>query len=231
MVWATLDIIPIGLDNMSEGIRICRRNESSARPHPRGLRDRPVRSGGSCVRVSSRHAARGTPRGAIGRLVEEGQLVRLGRGLYAPADFSPTEHHGLALAAALAPTAVVCLLSALQFHRLTTQAPFEVWLAVAGKARKPRLASLPARVVRFGARALKERVEVHHIEGVPVPITSIARTVADCFKYRNKIGLDVALEARRGYRRTRRSIDELVRAARVVRVEQVMRPYLEAIAA
>jgi hypothetical protein len=175
--------------------------------------------------------ARGTPRVAIGRLVEQGLLVRLGRGLYAPAAFSPTEHHGLALAAALAPTAVVCLLSALQFHRLTTQAPFEVWLAVGGKARKPRLANLPARVVRFGARALNEGVEVHHIEGVPVHITSIARTVADCFKYRNKIGLDVALEALRGYRRTRRSLDELVRAARVVRVEQVIRPYLEAIAA
>ncbi len=126
---------------------------------------------------------------------------------------------------------MVCLLSALQFHRLTTQAPFEVWLAVGVKARKPALASSAVRIVRFSLRALTEGIEVHQIEGVPVRVTSAARTVADCFKYRNKIGLDVALEALKDYRRSRRSIDELVRAARIVRVQNVMRPYLEAVAA
>ena len=175
--------------------------------------------------------ARGTTRVAISRLVQQGTLLRFGRGIYATADFSPTEHHGLAVAAAQVPTAVVCLLSALQFHRLTTQAPFEVWLAVGGKARKPALTDFPVRVLRFSGRALAEGVEVHQIEGVPVRVTSVARTVADCFKYRNKIGLDVALEALKEYRRTRRSIDDLVRAARIVRVENVMRPYLEAVAA
>lgn len=175
--------------------------------------------------------ARGTTRVAISRLVQQGTLLRFGRGIYASADFSPTEHHVLALAAAQVPTAVVCLLSALQFHRLTTQAPFEVWLAVGGKARRPRLADFPVRVMRFSSRALAEGVEVHQIEGVPVRVTSVARTVADCFKYRNKIGLDVALEALREYRRSRRSIDDLVRAARIVRVENVMRPYLEAVVA
>ena len=175
--------------------------------------------------------ARGTTRVAISRLVQQGKLLRFGRGIYAPAGFSPTEHHGLAVAAAQVPAAVVCLLSALQFHRLTTQAPFEVWLAVGGKARKPRLTDFPVRVMRFSSRALAEGVEVHQIEGVPVRVTSVARTVADCFKYRNKIGLDVALEALREYRRSRRSLDDLVRAARIVRVENVMRPYLEAVAA
>ena len=192
---------------------------------------RPARRAPGVLVRSRDLEARGTPRGAIRRLVDQGRLLRLGRGIYAPADFSPTEHHGLAVAAAKVPSAVVCLLSALQFHRLTTQAPFEVWLAIAGKARKPRLADLPVRVMRFSKRALTEGVELHPIEGVPVRVTSVARTVADCFKYRNKIGLDVALEALREYRRVRRSIDDLVRAARIVRVANVMRPYLEALAA
>jgi predicted transcriptional regulator of viral defense system len=188
--------------------------------------------GGRSGLVRSRDfEASGTTRVALSRLVQQGALLRLGRGIYAPADFSPTENHGLAVAAAQVPSAVVCLLSALQFHRLTTQAPFEVWLAVGGKARKPALTDSPVRIVRFSGRALTEEVEVHEIEGVPVRVTSVARTVADCFKYRNKIGLDVALEALKEYRRSRRSIDDLVRAARSVRVENVMRPYLEAVAA
>ena len=175
--------------------------------------------------------AGGTTRVALSRLVQKGTLLRVARGIYARADFSPVEHHGLAVVAAQVPSAVVCLLSALQFHRLTSQAPFEVWLAVGGKARKPVLGDSAVRVVRFSGRALTEGVEVHQIEGVPVRVTSVVRTVADCFKYWNKIGLDVALEALKEYRRSRRSIDDLVRAARIVRVEKVMRPYLEAVAA
>ena len=173
----------------------------------------------------------GTTRVALRRLVQQGALLRLGRGIYARPDFSPTEHHGLAVTSAQVPSVVVCLLSALQFHGLTTQAPFEVWLAVGVKARRPTLAGSAVRIVRFGPRALTEGVDVHQIEGVPVRITSAARTVADCFKYRNKIGLDVALEALKEYRRARRAMDDLVRAARIVRVANVMRPYLEAVAA
>jgi predicted transcriptional regulator of viral defense system len=126
---------------------------------------------------------------------------------------------------------VVCLLSALQFHGLGTQAPFETWLAIGVKDRKPTAHDLPLRIVRFSGAALKHGVEVHVIEGVPVRVTTVARTVADCFKYRNKIGLDVALEALREYRRSRRSIDELTRAASSVRVGNVIKPYLEAMAA
>jgi predicted transcriptional regulator of viral defense system len=162
-------------------------------------------------------------------MVEAGTLQQVTRGLYAPADFEPTEDHGLATAAALVPNGVVCLLSALQFHEIGTQAPFEVWLAIDRKARKPIIAEPPLRIVRFSPRALREGVEEQQLEGVPVRITSAARTVADCFKYRNKIGLDVALEALRAYRRTKRSVDDLARAARVVRVSNVMRPYLEAV--
>jgi predicted transcriptional regulator of viral defense system len=164
-------------------------------------------------------------------MVETGKLQQLGRGLYAPAGFEPTEQHGLASAAARVPSGVVCLLSALQFHELGTQAPFEVWLAIDRKARKPVISDPPLRIVRFSPRALREGVEEHELEGVTVHITSAARTVADCFKYRNKIGLDVALEALQEYRRSRRSVDDLVLAARVVRVANVMRPYLEAVLA
>ena len=175
--------------------------------------------------------ATGASRRSIRQMVGDGRLRQVARGLYAPAGFEATEHHGLAAAAALVPDGVVCLLSALQFHRLGTQAPFEVWLAVGTKARKPTVADPPLRIVRFSDRALREGVETRSIEGVAVKVTTAARTVADCFKYRNKIGLDVALEALREYRRARRSIDDLTRAAQVVRVANVMRPYLEAVLA
>lgn len=175
--------------------------------------------------------ANGASRLAVRRMVASGQLRQIARGLYAPAGFEATEHHGLAAAAALIPGGVVCLLSALQLHRLGTQAPFEVWLAIGTKARKPTIVDPPLRIVRFSERALQEGVETRSIEGVRVRVTTPARTVVDCFKYRNKIGLDVALEALREYRRVRRSIDDLTRAAQVVRVANVMRPYLEAVLA
>jgi predicted transcriptional regulator of viral defense system len=175
--------------------------------------------------------ALGTSRSALRRLVDAGKLQQLSRGLYAPAGFEPTEHYSLAAAAALVPGGVVCLLSALQFHELGTQAPFEVWLAIDRKARKPIISDPPLRIVRFSPRALREGVEKHDLEGVTVRITSAARTVADCFKYRNKIGLDVALEVLRAYRRSKGSIDDLAHAARLVRVANVMRPYLEAVLA
>ncbi len=135
------------------------------------------------------------------------------------------------------PRAVVCLLSALRFHELTTQAPFEVWLAIPNKARPPRLDYPPLRVVRFSDSGLTEGVEEYEIDGVPVRITGIARTVADCFKYRNKIGLDVALEALKdalkegqGGRGRRASVDEIWHYAQLDRVANVMRPYLDALA-
>jgi predicted transcriptional regulator of viral defense system len=124
----------------------------------------------------------------------------------------------------------VCLLSALRFHGLTTQAPFEVWLALDRKARAPRGGSPSLRIVRMSGRALTTGVAEHRVEGVPVRVFNPAKTVADCFKYRNKIGLDVALEALRdAWRQRRVTMDELWRYAQVCRVSTVMRPYLESL--
>jgi predicted transcriptional regulator of viral defense system len=170
----------------------------------------------------------GIPRVVLTRLCRNGRLTRLSRGLYAPASGEVTEHHLLAEVSKKIPNAVICLLSALRFHGLTTQAPFEVWIAVDRKARKPHLSNIPLRVVRFSRVMRTFGVETQIIEKVPVRITTAAKTVADCFRYRNKIGLDVALEALRDYRRLRKSGDELWRAARACREVSVMRPYLEA---
>jgi predicted transcriptional regulator of viral defense system len=175
-------------------------------------------------------AAHGIHPEYVRRLCRRGLLTRTARGLYVSADVSPTEKRTLAEACKRVPHGVVCLLSALQFHGLTTQLPFEVWLAIDRRARRPQEAQLPLRIVRFSGPALTTGVEEHAVEGVAVKVYSPAKTVADCFKYRNKIGLDVALEALRDCRRQRRATaDELWRAARVCRVANVMRPYLEAL--
>jgi predicted transcriptional regulator of viral defense system len=175
--------------------------------------------------------AGGHARTELSRLVEAGKLEHVGRGLYSPVGAKVTEHHALALAAARWPNGVVCLLSALSFHELGTQSPHELWFAVDVKAWKPVSEWPPLHVVRFSGVALTHGVEVHNIEGVDVRITSREKTVADCFKYRNKVGLDVALESLREYLRSRkRSMDALNRAAVASRVARVMRPYLEALA-
>ena len=173
-------------------------------------------------------SARGIRGGRLDKLLKDGTLVQRARGLYMAADADVTEHHSLAEVARLAPNAVVCLLSALRFHGLGTQLPPDVWIAIHVKAWRPRLTGLPVRIVHMSGTAFAEDVVVHDIEHVPVRITGAAKTVADCFKFRNKIGLDVALEALREYRRQKRSLGDLRRAARVCRVERVMRPYLEA---
>ena len=166
----------------------------------------------------------------LAELLQEGQLERVGRGLYVPAKAKITEHHSLVEAATRISHGVVCLLSALRFHGLGTQNPHEVWLAIDVKAWKPIVDWPPLRIVRFSGTALTYGVEVHKLERVDVRITSREKTIADCFKYRHKIGLDVALEALREYLRSRkRSIDQLTRAAEISRVARVMRPYLEAL--
>jgi predicted transcriptional regulator of viral defense system len=173
---------------------------------------------------------RGLPRVSLTRLVRQGRLARVGRGLYALPDRAVSEHSALAEVARKYPRAAVCLLSALRFHEVTTQAPFEVWLAIPNKARAPRLDYPPLRIVRFSERALTEGIEEQLIDGVPVRVTNLARTVADCFKYRNKIGLDVALEAlRESWKAKRVTMDELWRYAKICRVANVMRPYLESL--
>lgn len=175
----------------------------------------------------------GVPREALSRLHRAGRLERLGRGLYAFPDRKTTLHHSLAEAAKKVPNGVVCLLSALSFHKLTTQLPFEVWMALDRKARLPKPGpGLAFRFHRFSGKALVEGIENHVVDGVPVKVYGVAKTVADCFKYRNKIGRDVALEAlREAWRERRATSEDLHRYARVCRVENVMRPYMEALAA
>lgn len=165
----------------------------------------------------------------LSHLARRGLLTRVARGLYASLDAPASEHHTLAEAARLYPKAVVCLLSALEFHGLTTQAPFQVWLAIDVKAWKPTRGGPPVRWVRSSGAALTAGIEVHELEGGPVRVYSPAKTVVDCFKFRSKVGLDVAIEALRDYRARKGSVDELWHYARICRVRNVMQPYLEAI--
>ncbi len=173
---------------------------------------------------------RGIPRSALYGLVRKERIERKSRGLYVVADHAYTTEHVLAQVARRVPGAVISLLSALRFHDLTTQAPSEVWITLPEKARRPRLDFPRLAVARSSGDALTEGVEVHRIERVEVRVYSAAKTVADCFKYRNKLGIDVAVEALRDYSRSHRGgADELARFARICRVSRVMQPYLDSI--
>ncbi len=170
------------------------------------------------------------PRATLSRLVASGQLTQVSRGLYALPRQTRSGQHQLAEVAARSRQGVFCLLTALRFHELTTQSPHEIWLAIPNKAHAPKLDYPPLRIVRFSGPSLTEGIESRTVDGAPIRVYSVAKTVADCFKYRNKIGLDVALEALRECRREKRaSNDELWRYARLCRVANVMRPYLESI--
>ena len=170
------------------------------------------------------------PRAILRRLIQQGKLSRIGRGLYVSEDDSPTENRSLAEAARRIPAGVICLLSALRYHGLTTQLPFEVWIALDRKARKPVEKMMSLRIVRFSGVSLTEGLEVHQIDGVTTRIYSVAKTVADCFKYRNKIGRDVAVEALRDCLRQKKApVDSIWRYAQICRVANVMSPYLEAL--
>ena len=170
------------------------------------------------------------PRTYLSRLCAAGKLQRIARGLYVLPNSGISEHHSLVEACKRVPKGVVCLLSALRFHELTTQAPFEVWLAIGEKAWRPRIEHPPLRIVRFSQTTLNTGVEEHQIEGVTVHVYTPAKTVADCFKYRNKIGLDVAIEALKECLRSRLStVDDLWHYADICRVKNVMRPYLESL--
>jgi predicted transcriptional regulator of viral defense system len=166
----------------------------------------------------------------VSRLVQKGELLRVGRGRYVLPQAEHSENLGLALVAAAVPRATICLLSAMRYHNIGTQAPHEVWIAVEQGATRPRLDYPPVRVVLVSGRAFTYGVERHVIDGVPVRVYSAAKTVADCFKFRHKIGLDVVLEAlREGLRSKRVNREVLWAAAKVCRVTAVIRPYLEAI--
>jgi predicted transcriptional regulator of viral defense system len=175
-------------------------------------------------------AAHGIPPRYASRLAERGILERIDRGLYIAADGEIHEFQTLAEASRRIPHGVVCLLSALRFHNLTTQAPFEVWVMVDVHAYVPRTTQLPLHIVYASGASLTEGVQQHSVQSVTIRVTCPAKTVADCFKYRSKVGLDVALEAlRESWRERRVTMDELWYYAQVCRVARVMRPYLESL--
>lgn len=166
------------------------------------------------------------------RLVADEILERVGPGRYRLASAEISEHHGLVLAAAAAPGGVICLLSALALHGIGSQIPAEVWLALERGCRPPKVANLRLRIVRFSGPAFHEGIEVREIERHRVRVYSVAKTIADIFKARNRVGLDIAVEAlREAWRDRRFTMADLDRAARACRVERVMRPYLEGVVA
>ncbi|MDP8215315.1 MAG: type IV toxin-antitoxin system AbiEi family antitoxin domain-containing protein [Candidatus Euphemobacter frigidus] len=174
--------------------------------------------------------AAGIPREYLLRLYRNGELVRVGRGLYAMPETLTSESISLAEVSKRVPTAVICLISALQFHDLTTQITNRVWIAIENKKWKPVIEYPPIELVRLTGKAFNFGIEQHEVNRVQVKVYSPAKTVADCFKFRNKIGLDIALEALRETWKSRKaSMDELWEAAKVCRVANVIRPYLEAI--
>ena len=170
------------------------------------------------------------PRNYLGRLVRAGRLERVGRGLYSSADHPPSENRTLLEVCRKVPQAVICLASALRFHELTTENPFEVWIALKPGAWSPRIEYPPIRVVRVSGDALTFGVAEHLVEGAKIKVYSPAKTVADCFKFRSKIGTELAIQAlRECFREKKATMDELWEAAKVCRVSNVMRPYMESL--
>jgi len=162
-------------------------------------------------------------------LTQQGELVRLGRGLYSRPDATITENHTLAQFCAHVPHGVICLSSALQFHNIGTQNPWQVWALIEKGAHAPQMDYPPLHIIRASGESFSAGVEEHRIEGVTVRVTGIAKTIADCFKYRSQVGLDVSLEALKECLDEQRADRATIRNfARVCRVERIMRPYMEA---
>jgi predicted transcriptional regulator of viral defense system len=194
----------------------------------RSRAERIFRERGGMLKMAEAVGA-GVHRRTLYALRDAGVLEQLGRGLYRLAEAPPLGNPDLVAVARRVPRGVVCLLSALAYHSLTTQIPHEVYLAVPRNGEPPHIDYPPVRVFRVGARAFAEGIETHELDGVPVRIYSREKTLADCFKYRTTVGLDTAVEALRRYRdQGRVDAGAILRAARACRVENVMRPYLEA---
>lgn len=191
-----------------------------------------LRDAGLPAFFRTRDAARlGLSHYQLQRMIAAGEIERVGTGLYRFADEEATELETIAMVASAVPHAIVCLLSALRVHDIGTQSPRQVWIAIDRKARKPMRLPAKTRIVRFSGQMLTYGVTTLPIQGVTVRLTTPARTVVDCFRYRNKIGLDVAMEALRDAVRSRKAlISEIDRAAEVCRARTVIAPYLEALA-
>jgi len=187
--------------------------------------------------VRQRGIVRGTELDRLGvhrmylkRLVDRGLLVQRSRGIYEAAEPRISEHDSVIEVAVRVPRATLCLLTALRLHQLTTQNPFEVWIMIDRKARKPSMTYPPIRVVRASGFALSRGVNAMRIDGVEINVTTVAKTVADCFKYRSTVGVDVAIEALRdAWRQKKVTVEAIIAAAKIDRVATVMRPYLESL--
>lgn len=181
--------------------------------------------------VSARELSEaGVPQRVLSRMAARGHVRRVGRGLYASVEASPSAHQSVIEVTKRAPKAVVCLLSALEIHEVGVQAPFEVWIALPAGTHAPRSVGTALRVTRLSGAAFTEGIETVMLDGAPVRVYSLAKTITDCFKLRNKVGLEVALEAlREGWKQRKVTMDELQRYAEVNRMTNVMRPYLEAL--
>ena len=181
--------------------------------------------------VSARElSAAGVPPRVLSRMAASGRLRRVGRGLYTGSERSPSVHQSVIEVTKQAPKAVVCLLSALEIHEVGVQAPFEVWIALPAGTHAPKGTGSAIRVTRLSGAAFSEGIETVMLDGAPVRVYNLAKTITDCFKLRSKVGLDVALEAlREAWKARKVTMDELSRYAKVNRMSNVMRPYLEAL--
>jgi predicted transcriptional regulator of viral defense system len=204
--------------------RIIKETESKAIKRAKGL----FRPHSGTFRVGAAVKAGVHPR-TIYTMRDKGLIERLGRGMYRFADMPAMGNPDLATVAMKVPKGVICLISALSWHEITTEIPHEVYLALPRGAEPPRLDYPPLRIFWFSGPAFEEGIERHEVDGIPMKVYNPEKTLVDCFKYRNKIGLDVTLEALKFYRQRKRfKADELMHFARICRVEKVMRPYLEA---
>ena len=181
--------------------------------------------------VSARELSEaGVPQRVLSRMAARGRVRRVGRGLYTSVEASPSAHQSVIEVTKRAPKAVVCLLSALEIHEIGVQAPFEVWIALPAGTHAPKGTGTAIRVTRLSGAAFSEGVETVMLDGAPVRVYTLAKTITDCFKLRSKVGLDVALEAlREAWTARKVTMDDLSRYAKVNRMSNVMRPYLEAL--
>ena len=179
-------------------------------------------------RASDAEAQTQVSRVYLQRLVESGKLVRTARGLYSLAGGDFTETRDVLEVAARVPRGVLCLLSALRFHELTTQNPSEIWLAIERGQRVPKVENVPVRVFRFSPKVYEAGIETHKIEGAQIKVYSAAKTVADCFRYQREVGFDVALEALRDvWAKRKATMDELYHFAAIRNIKNKMLPYLK----
>lgn len=184
----------------------------------------------SPLRNSSEFTSAGVDTKTLSRMVEVGEIQRIARGLYAATDYIPGAHHSLIESCKLIGTGVVCLVSALSFHEVGTQNPSQVWIAIERGTRTPQVEDFPIQTSLFSGNAYSSGIEEHTVDGVVLRVYSIAKTIADCFKYRNKIGLDVAIEALKDVMQNKRtSIEEILHFAKICRVEKLMKPYMESL--